>query len=191
MKRWLVNNGWFLGAVLFICVYLLLFGTAEVSGSSMEPTYSNGDFLFLYKTEGINRGNIVIIYNETLNKLLCKRVIGVSGDHVHIDSNGLSVNDTLLDESYVKTSDWYKGYSDLDVDVPDGALFVMGDNRSNSTESRQLGCMPATDVLGVSVLNVTKACGLQKNMLVYVMTGLCVAMLLVEFLTRKSIKDKE
>lgn len=182
MKRWLVRNGWFIFTVLFIAIYLLFFRTAEVIGISMEPTYNNDDFLFLHKTSHVNRNDIIVVYSESLNKLLCKRVIGVSGDHIVINNYGLSVNDVLLDEPYVSTKDWYSNIESVDVIVPVDSIFVLGDNRVVSNDSRKLGCIAINDVVGVSIINITKLFGLRKKNLVYYTTGLFAMLLLVELM---------
>ena len=82
-----------------------------------------------------------------------KRVIAVAGDTIQIKENGVYVNGKLLDEPYVnnKEAPYYGNVSDelkKGVTVPDGKIFVMGDNRNHSADSRQLGFIPVNDVIG-------------------------------------------
>ena len=159
---WKVVKSWcFTIIIAFILLsYLLFFETAEVSGNSMFPTYKNRDFLILRKTTNVDYSNVVAVRSETLNKDLIKRVIGVAGDHIVINSEGLYRNGELLNETYL-TDTWYK--QDLDIVVPDNEIFLLGDNRNASTDSRVLGCLKQSDILGISVLNITKHTGLYRS----------------------------
>lgn len=82
-----------------------------------------------------------------------KRVIGVAGDTIQIKLDGVYVNGKLLEENYVNNEEapYYGNVSEQlkeGITVPDGYIFVMGDNRNHSADSRQLGCVPANDVIG-------------------------------------------
>lgn len=168
--------------------YLLLFETAEVSGSSMFPTYKDGDFLILRKTTKVEYENVVAVKSEALNKDLIKRVIGVAGDHIVINSEGLFRNGKLLDETYL-TDDWYK--NDLDIVVQDGEIFVLGDNRNASTDSRVLGCLKQSDILGISVLDITKHTGLHRITLVRFTFFCWIVCLLLMFCKKFRSKNKD
>lgn len=161
---WKVVKSWgFTILIAFILLsYLLFFETAEVSGNSMFPTYHDGDFLILRKTTEVDYSDVIAVRSEALNKDLIKRVIGVAGDHIVITSEGLYRNGELLDETYL-TDDWSK--QDLDIVVPEDGIFVLGDNRNASTDSRVLGCLKQSDVLGVSALDITKLTGLHRSTL--------------------------
>lgn len=170
MKRFLAKHAWFLLTILILGGYVAFFRTAEVSGSSMEPTYSSRDLLLMFRTESVHQGDIIAIYNKRLDELLCKRVIGVAGDHVVIDETGLTVNGELVTEDYVIRPDWYISSARVDVTVPDGQIFVMGDNRIVSNDSRALGCMPTGDLAGVVIWNVTQTIGVRRDTLIRVVT---------------------
>lgn len=168
--------------------YLLFFETAEVSGSSMFPTYKDGDFLILRKTTQVEYENVVAVKSEALNKDLIKRVIGVAGDHIVINSEGLFRNGKLLDETYL-TDDWYK--NNLDIVVQDGEIFVLGDNRNASTDSRVLGCFKQSDILGISVLDITKHTGLHRITLVRFTFFCWIVCLLLMFCKKFRSKNKD
>lgn len=134
-----------------ICVFGMLYsfaGFAAVQGHSMEPTYKNGKVLFYHRCSAPSKGSIVIIkgngndYDEGM--YIIKRVIATGGDTIECKNNMVYVNDKTVDESYIKgmTENFDK------VTVPKGCIFVMGDNRENSLDSRKVGCIPLNEVLG-------------------------------------------
>ncbi len=136
--------------VAVACVFALLFRIITVDGVSMTNTLHHGDSLVLtslfYTPQ---RGDIVVI-NRPDGDPLIKRVIGVGGDHIRIDEiTGLVyVNNTLLDEPYVKGGVTPPYEMLAAVTVPEGHLFVMGDNRCDSLDSRSLGTFPLNQVMG-------------------------------------------
>lgn len=155
MKKFIKNNLSFITLLIFCAFCLCKFCTAQVVGSSMNPTYTSGDFLLVWKTEDVKLGDIVAINSDTLGKILCKRVIGVAGDHIVINETGLYINNELIVEEYTSTEDWYINYN-LDITVPEDSVFVMGDNRIASTDSRAIGCIEKSNLIGISILNITK-----------------------------------
>jgi signal peptidase I len=119
-------------AVLLSTIFLPVI---QVSGDSMEPAMHDGDILLLIKTKRFDYGELCCVAWQ--NKLLLKRVIALPGDSVEIDENGtVSVNGEVLDEPYVSN----KSLGECDVSfpytVPDNSLFVMGDRRDTSIDSR-------------------------------------------------------
>lgn len=139
--------------LVFGVVFRVFFTPVVVDGSSMFPTLENGDYLVLEKgSKRVSRGDIVAVYSDTLEKTLIKRVIAIEGDTIKIDGNKIYVNNVLLDESAYIKSDW--GCEIEEDTVPSGKVFVLGDNRNNSTDSRVLGYLNIADIKGTYVLKL-------------------------------------
>lgn len=127
----------------------------HIYGNSMSPTLNNGDIVVTLKEKNIEPGDIIAFYSN--NKVLVKRVIAESGDAVSIDSSGtVSVNDTVLEEPYVSAVSF--GQCDLvfPYQVPEHSLFVMGDHREVSIDSRttEIGCIPDDQIIGKIIFRI-------------------------------------
>lgn len=149
-----------------LCIFTLLavmivtaffFRHSIVDGQSMEGTLHNGEHLIvsdLFYTA--QRGDIIVCedYTTAIPKPIVKRVIAVGGDTVKITRDGrVYVNGELLDESgYVYIDDPSYEYSPLELTVPENELFVMGDHRNRSTDSRYIGTISEDSVLGKVLL---------------------------------------
>lgn len=124
-----------------------------IAGSSMNPTLSDGDSVWVIKNMYIfpleyNRGDIVILDSVEHKNTLIKRIIGVEGDHIYITDNGkLYINGELQYEEYIKDQFWYNETT-YDVVVPENCVFVLGDNREKSADSRDYGCFEIGDIVG-------------------------------------------
>ena len=148
---------------LYIAILLgfsLIIGFASVNGNSMHPTLKDNDLLLINKSKSVCKGDIICIESDALNMILIKRVIGTEGDRIQITENGLYVNDILLEEDYLNENDWLK--EEIDLIVPEGHVFVMGDNRNFSTDSREIGTLPLEEVKGIYIANITRATGLHR-----------------------------
>lgn len=151
LKRILLNTVSTLivvAAVAVLCVTLWL-PFLRIYGNSMNPTLTEGQIAITVKTKKVDRGDIVYFYNG--NKLLVKRCIAKAGDYVDIDDKGnVSVNGKLLSEPYVSK----KQPGDIDIELPykvkEGDIFVLGDQRSVSTDSRNsaVGCVSEEQLMG-------------------------------------------
>lgn len=136
-------------ASVAVLVAMLLLPVLRVTGSSMSPTLKNDELVICSKRSNFKSGDMVAFYYN--NKILLKRVIGIEGDIIDIKENGtVYVNGTELDESYVNEKSLGICDIKLPYQVPDNRIFVMGDNRSVSVDSRSttVGCIADEYVIG-------------------------------------------
>ena len=144
------------GTVVFITLlYVFFFRMVDVHGSSMEQTLSNGERLLLSSMPYTPAyEDIVVISRGDVQEPLIKRVIGLPGDTIYIDPETGDVyrNNALLDEPYI-TVDTAVEMMEGPVTVPEGQVFVMGDNRtmSQSLDSRTFGCIDEDLIVGKTV----------------------------------------
>ncbi len=144
----------FISALLLTIILLIFVSPCIVKGNSMLPTYQSQDFLILWKLGNIKRNDIIAFNSHNpLEELYIKRVIAVEGDHLVIKDSQVYVNDELIDEPYIKDPSFS---GDLDITIEDGHLFVMGDNRNGSTDSRVMGQIDVNDVLGKVIINFNR-----------------------------------
>ena len=142
--------------ITILLVFTFAFRVVGVSGESMVPTLQNGDWLAVRAVNmSVERGDIVVITQpNSLNEPLIKRVIAVGGDTLDIDfiTGEVFVNGERLDEPYIAEAT-RRGFDTVfPLTVPEGCLFVMGDNRNNSLDSRSstIGFIDERYVLGVA-----------------------------------------
>jgi signal peptidase I len=142
-------------AAVAILVATLWLPVLQIYGNSMSPTMENGDIVFSMKSPDFDQGDVIAFYYN--NKILVKRVIAGPADWVDITQEGsVYVNGVLLEESYIAE----KAYGDTNIElpyqVPDGKVFVMGDHRSTSVDSRNtaVGCVAQEQVVGKIVFRV-------------------------------------
>ena len=125
-----------------------------VSGASMNPTLNNGDTVAISSLKrSFDYGDIVIVAQpNAMHKTLIKRVIAVGGQTVDIDTEKgvVYVDGKALDEKYTLEPTYSRGNIEFPATVPEGMLFVMGDNRNDSTDSRMrvVGCIDEKYIMG-------------------------------------------
>lgn len=127
----------------------------QIYGSSMTPTLQDGEIVFSVKTSKFEPGDVVAFYYN--NKILIKRVICGPADWVNMDEDGtVYVNGTVLDEPYLVEKALGDCNIELPYQVPDGKVFVMGDHRSTSVDSRNtaVGCVAQEQVVGKIIFRI-------------------------------------
>ena len=145
-------------AAASILVATLVFPIFRIYGSSMSPTLEEGDIVASLRTGKFEHGDLVAFYYN--NRLLVKRVIASGGEWVDIDQDGnVYVNNQMLDEPYVtdKTFDFDLQMNiEIPYQVPEGRIFVMGDHRSTSVDSRikEIGCISDDLIAGKLILRI-------------------------------------
>lgn len=136
-------------AAVAVLVATLLMPVLQIFGSSMTPTLEDGEIVLSLKTSDFQHGDVVAFYYN--NKILVKRVIAVSGEWVDITPEGdVSVNGKLLDEPYLDEKSLGDCNIELPYQVPESRIFVMGDHRSVSVDSRNtaVGCVAEEQIVG-------------------------------------------
>ena len=142
-------------AAVSILVATLWLPVLQIYGSSMTPTLQDGEIIFSVKTSEFEPGEIVAFYYN--NKILVKRVICGPGDWIDIDEDGtVYVNEVRLEEPYLTEKTLGDCNIDLPFQVPDGKVFVMGDHRSTSVDSRNtaVGCVAQEQMVGKIIFRI-------------------------------------
>lgn len=142
-------------AAAAVLVAMLWLPLLESHGNSMSPTIMDGELIFSVKTSDFKQGDIVAFYYD--NNVLVKRVIGGPGDWIDIAEDGtVYVNEEELIEPYVSDKAFGDCNIQLPYQVPDGHIFVMGDHRSTSLDSRNtdIGCIDKEKIVGKIVYRV-------------------------------------
>jgi signal peptidase I len=157
--KWPTLSVWLRDLVISLAIsgfiIVFLYQPVKVEGTSMMPSLEDQERIFVnkfvYRLESIQRGDIVVFrYPRDPSKSFIKRVIGVAGDHIRIDSGQVYVNGEALDEDYVPNA-FTDERSYPDVIVPDDCYFVLGDHRSMSNDSRDFGPVAVSFIYGKAV----------------------------------------
>lgn len=162
MKRFL--KSW--GSTILLCFSIVFLKVAvidfvKVEGMSMYPTLNDKDRLVIEKISRYNntfkRGDIVILNSHrededsNINQYWVKRIVALQGDTVECKNGKLFVNNEEVKEDYIL--DDIKTYNIVKTTVPKGRLYVLGDNRMRSSDSRVIGCISVDDILGKVIYN--------------------------------------
>ena len=121
----------------------------------MKPTFNENDIVLALKTKNIKTGDVIAFYHG--NKILVKRVIASSGNYVDIDEEGnVYINGYIINEPYVKEKILGETDVEFPYQVPEGAYFVLSDDRSSSIDSRnsEIGCALEENVIGKILIKV-------------------------------------
>ena len=142
-------------AALAILVAMLFLPVLRIYGESMNATLKSGELVVSVKGSKFKTGDIVAFYYN--NNILVKRVMANSGDWVDIDLDGnVYVNQQLVDEPYLTEKAFGEPDIDFPYQVPDERVFVLGDNRSVSIDSRHraVGCVTSEQIVGKIVFRI-------------------------------------
>lgn len=136
-------------AVILLLLFYLCW-PMRLMGSSMEPALGDGEIVLMNRVSAMlgsyEKGDIVMFryFDENGSQTVVKRIIATEGDTIRILQDGVEVNGTLLQEEYAE------GFTAglVDMTVPEGTVFVMGDHRETSYDSRNMGVIPEKDLKG-------------------------------------------
>lgn len=142
-------------AAIAVLVATLWLPVLQIYGGSMSPTLEDGQIVVSTTVNKLESGDIIAFYYN--NKVLVKRVIAGSGQWVNIDDKGdVYINDAYLNEPYIQKK--AKGQTDIEYpyQVPEGKIFVMGDEREVSVDSRTsvVGCIDRDQIIGKIVFSI-------------------------------------
>ena len=142
-------------AAIAVLVATLWMPVLQIYGGSMTPTLSDGNIVVSVKSSDFQSGDIIAFYYN--NKILIKRVIAEPGDWVNIEEDGtVYVNNERLEEPYLTEKALGECDIEMPYQVPESRLFVMGDHRSVSVDSRStaVGCVAEEQIVGKILFRV-------------------------------------
>lgn len=142
-------------AAVAVLVATLWMPVLQIYGTSMTPTLRDGEIIVSAKASEFQPGDIIAFYYN--NKILVKRVLARPGEWVDIDEDGnVYINNMLLDEPYLEEKALGDCNIKLPYQVPDGKVFVMGDHRSTSMDSRNIavGCVAQEQIVGKIIFRI-------------------------------------
>jgi len=146
----------FIGSI-FIVVYLFIMQPNQVKGESMVPSFQNGDYILTskitYKFRNYQRGDVVVFKSPKNPDIdYIKRIIGLPGDRILFKGSQVYVNNKQITEKYIAAPNnlWDAGFAKegQEVTIPEESLFVMGDNRPHSSDSREFGLISTSSIIG-------------------------------------------
>jgi len=151
-----IGEYWMIVPFLLLLFFYYMMPIRNVFGESMLPTITDKSTHYTIRTKNVNRGDIIAIERKGENELV-KRLIGLPGDKITINKTHVIVNGEVLDEPYLSDElqqaiknkeSIYLKVDQGTVVVPEGHVYVLGDNRTDSLDSRTLGAIPMEIVLG-------------------------------------------
>lgn len=137
-------------AIIIAGIISIAIKPVRVDGLSMYPTFNENDYMIVnklsYKFTDIKRGDNVVakVDDSGKEKLIIKRVIAIPGDYVEIKNGNVYINGEIYNESYINQ----KTYGNVNIKVPSENVFLLGDNREISKDSREIGCVSFGNIVG-------------------------------------------
>jgi signal peptidase I len=140
-----------LSGILFLGINAIS-ARIRVDGESMLPSLRTGEFVVVnrlaYKLGEPGHGDVIVFkFPRDPEQEYIKRVIGLPGDKVSVTHGRVMINDQVMEEAYIAAQPGYQG----EWNVPQGTVFVLGDNRNNSSDSHNWGMVPFEDIIGKAV----------------------------------------
>ena len=142
-------------AAAAVLVATLFLPILQIYGTSMTPTLSEGEIVVSVKGSAFERGDVISFYYN--NKILVKRIIAFEGEYVNIDDEGkVFLNNKVIEEPYLTEQAFGECDLKLPYQVPAGKIFVLGDHRKTSVDSRSsvMGCVSEEQIVGKIVFRV-------------------------------------
>jgi signal peptidase I len=141
-----------IAGLLFLAVNLVT-ARIRVEGNSMEPSLHDGEFVVVnrlaYRWSDPVRGDIIVFrFPLDPDRRFIKRIIGLPGDGIHVEGGTVYVNGSPLQEPYIAAPPRYQG----DWQVGPGQVFVLGDNRNNSSDAHDWGMLVESEIIGKAIL---------------------------------------
>jgi signal peptidase I len=141
--------------LIYVLVRTFLFENYRVVGHSMVPSLQDEQFLVVnklgYRLHEPQRGDIIVFYDpRDADRKLIKRIVGLPGEMVEIRNGQVFINETLINEPYIQS---LGRYSEPPTLIPEGQFYVLGDNRSNSSDSHNWGTLPEDRIVGKALLS--------------------------------------
>lgn len=140
---------------ILVLISALILPVFRINGNSMSPAFNNGELVATLRRSDVNTGDVIAFYYN--NKVLIKRVVAQGGDKVSLDWYGnLTVNGEKVDEPYVASKAFGECNIEFPYTVPTGKVFVMGDLRSVSIDSRntEVGCVSQEQIIGKVIVRL-------------------------------------
>ncbi|KRQ86089.1 Signal peptidase I P [Caloramator mitchellensis] len=157
IKEWVISIA--IAAVIAFAIKGFIFDIVQVSGPSMIPTLHDNDRVAIEKislyTKSFKRGEIIILDpGEKGRGLYIKRLIALPGDRLQIKSGSVFINGEKVNEPYLSEGTETYAEENIDMIIPEGFVYVLGDNREVSEDSRYIGPIPFDHIKGHAIFKV-------------------------------------
>ncbi len=140
--------------IMAVVLYFLIdtvVGRVRVENISMQPTLHEGEFILVnklaYRLGDFDRGDIIVFHHDAMEDYI-KRVVGLPGDQIEVRDEHVFINGQMMDEHYIAAPPQYTGA----WEVPEDHVFVLGDNRNQSSDSHNWGYVPVGTVVGRALI---------------------------------------